>query len=86
MNSKFQIGDEVICIEGNPLMEAGAGWKLGLIFIIEKITNPPLRYRLSTQSEYIYWKGINRWGIFESHLELITKLSQYETLKRKGLI
>ncbi len=59
---KFKVGDEVICIESDK-ESTGDGWQKDYRFTINKIT--------SQDSEYpIYWKGLNRCGVFEHALKL----------------
>lgn len=78
--NKFKIGDKVICVENiKDKGTKGAGWRKNLIFKVSEIT--------STYSDKpIYWKGLEGCGVYENYLELVTKLTQSERLKRMGKI
>ena len=75
---KYKVGDNVCCIGEsirNPLFDnseiedityGGFGWKVGLKFVIEDITN-----KQSEKGRSIYWNGSS--GVYESHLVLCPK-------------
>jgi len=64
IKSKFNIGDEVECIENLILNdEPGYGWKCGLKFRIRSIT--------VSDNMFIYWKGNNEYGVYEPFLKKV---------------
>lgn len=68
MESKFKVGDKVKCIM-NAGEYTGAGWELGLVFSIEKVTH-------AGNGKDIYWPASRGCGVYEDSLELIESLSE----------
>ena len=76
--SKFQVGEEVICVGKMSKKIYGIGWKKGEKFVISSIINNDWDNRGA-----IYWKKGSMAGVYEIGLKLCRGLTQYQRLKTK---
>ena len=76
---KFKIGDKVVCVN-NPDGKVtddnkgrGSGWKLGMMFVIDHITN-------GQHSKHILWPT-DGGGIYDDFVRLASWKSRFEVKK-----